>query len=229
MTMINLSYKLSTNTPFYEGLAKPSIEQIYDLGKGHDCNSFYFTSSNHAGTHVDGPFHFNPSGRKIADYEPDELVFTRPAILDVPLAPSQLIEPEALAGLEAVRPDCDILLLRSGFGARRRDAKMYVEQGPGFSAAAARHILSRLPSLRALAMDFVSAAAMAHMEEGCEAHRVFLGCAGYSDRPVLLIEDARLPADLAVPSRIILAPWLFEGLDSAPCSLLAEFTGGANE
>jgi arylformamidase len=229
MTMLNLSYKLSENTPFYEGLAKPSVEQIYDLGKGDACNSFYFTSSNHAGTHVDGPFHFNPAGRKIADYEPDELVFTRPAILDTPLAPSQLIAPEALAGLDAVRPDCDLLLLRSGFGARRGDAKTYVEQGPGFSTAAARHILDRLPSLRAVAMDFISAAAMAHMEEGCEAHRVFLGCAGYSDRAVLLIEDARLPADLPVPSRVIVAPWLFEGLDSAPCSLLAEFDEGAQQ
>jgi kynurenine formamidase len=104
MTMLNLSYKLSGNTPFYEGLAKPSIEQIYDLGKGHDCNSFYFTSSNHAGTHVDGPFHFNPAGRKIADYEPDELVFTRPAILDAPLEPSQLIALEALGGARFCSP-----------------------------------------------------------------------------------------------------------------------------
>jgi len=223
MTMLNLSYKLSENTPFYEGLAKPRIEQIYDLREGHACNSFYFTTSNHAGTHVDGPYHFNPTGRKIADYEPCELVFIRAAILDAPLAPSQLIRPEDLSGLDAIRPDCDILLLRSGFGSRRGDAKTYVEQGPGFSAAAARTILERLPSLRAIAMDFVSAASMAHMDEGCEAHRVFLGCAGYSDRAVLLIEDARLPADLRVPSRIIVAPWLFEGLDSAPCSLLAEF------
>ncbi len=226
MTMLNLAWPLSENTPFYEGLAKPRIEQIYDLGKGHACNSFYFTSSNHAGTHVDGPFHFNPAGRKIADYDMNELVFTRPAILDAPLAPSQLIMPEALAGLDAVRPDCDILLLRSGFGARRGDARVYVNEGPGFSAASARHILERLPSLRALAMDFISAAAVAHMEEGCEAHRVFLGCAGYGDRAVLLIEDARLPVDLPVPSRLILAPWLFAGLDSAPCSLLAEFAEG---
>ena len=67
MTMLNLSYKLSENTPFYEGLAKPRIEQIYDLREGHACNSFYFTASNHAGTHVDGPYHFNPAGRKIAE------------------------------------------------------------------------------------------------------------------------------------------------------------------
>ncbi len=226
MTMLNLAWPLSENTPFYEGLAKPRIEQIYDLGKGHACNSFYFTSSNHAGTHVDGPFHFNPAGRKIADYDMNELVFTRPAILDAPLAPSQLIMPEALAELDTVRPDCDILLLRSGFGACRGDAQVYVNEGPGFSGAAARHILERLPSLRALAMDFISAAAVAHMEEGCEAHRVFLGCAGYGDRSVLLIEDARLPMDLPVPSRLILAPWLFVGLDSAPCSLLAEFAEG---
>ena len=74
-------------------------------------------------------------------------------------------------------------------------------------------------------MDFISAAAVAHMEEGCEAHRVFLGCAGYGDRTVLLIEDARLPMDLPVPSRVILAPWLFEGLDSAPCYAACRIRG----
>jgi len=36
-------------------LLKPELKQIYNLGKGDICNSFYFTASNHTGTHVDAP------------------------------------------------------------------------------------------------------------------------------------------------------------------------------
>jgi arylformamidase len=221
--MLSLSHKLSENTPFYEGLAKPSLERVYDLSLGDTCNSFYFRSSNHCGTHVDGPWHFNAAGRKISDYDINELVFYRPAILDVPMEPAHLIEPGDLLGITGLDRKCDILLLRTGFGKYRSEPKKYVEDAPGFSRAAADYVLRELPDLRALAVDFISLAALKHMEEGCEAHRVFLGCPGYSDRTVLLIEDASLPQDLGVPGRIILAPWFFEGLDSSPCTLLAEF------
>jgi hypothetical protein len=71
-------------------------------------------------------------------------------------------------------------------------------------------------------MDFASAAATTHMKEGCEAHRVFLGCGSFSDRPVLLIEDVRLPDVMPTLNKIYLVPWFFDGLDSAPCTLFAE-------
>jgi kynurenine formamidase len=63
---------------------------------------------------------------------------------------------------------------------------------------------------------------MAHMEEGCEAHRVFLGCGAYSDRPILLVEDISYPDLIPSLQKIYLIPWQFEGLDSAPCTLFAE-------
>ena len=113
-------------------------------------------------------------------------MFTRKAILDVPLANAELIEPGRLAAIEGVRPDCDIPLLRSGFGVYREQEDTYVQDAPGFSAAAARYVLASLPDLKALATDFVSLAAMKHMEEGCDAHRVLRGCRGYSDRTAIL-------------------------------------------
>lgn len=220
--LVNLSYKLSANTPFYEGLAKPSLERVYDLSRGDTCNSFYFRTSNHCGTHVDAPWHFNTRGRKIADYDANELVFRRPAILDAPAGRDHLIVPADLDGT-SVPGDADIVLVRTGFGAYRDDEKTYIEQSPGFSKAAAEYMLRSFPELRAVAVDLPSLAGWKHMEEGAEAHRVFLGCEGYSDRTVLLIEDARIPMDLSTPSRVILAPWMVEGLDSAPCTLLAEY------
>lgn len=220
--LINLSYHLSEDTPFYKTLRAPRLERLYDLAKGDTCNSFYLMTSNHAGTHVDGPNHFNPDGRRITDYELSELVFTRPALIDIQVEPDALILPDHFADYTKCRTDCDFLFIRSGFGRYRSDAERYIEHNPGFSGAAAEFLMERFEGLRALAVDFASIAAMAHMKEGCEAHRIFLGCGKYSHRPVLLVEDSRLPDPMPLVQKIYLIPWMFDGLDSAPCTLFAE-------
>jgi kynurenine formamidase len=220
--VIKLSHNLSESTPFYSALPGPRLDRLYDLAKGDGCNSFYLTTSNHAGTHVDGPFHFNPKGRKISEYDMSELIFTKTAVMDIQVSPDELILPEHLEASSACRKDCDLLILRSGFGKYRTDAKMYVDHSPGFSKAAADFLMRQFSDLKALAVDFVSIAAMSHMEEGCEAHRVFLGCEEYSSRPILLIEDTNLPNALPELDKVYVVPWLFDGLDSAPCVIFAE-------
>jgi kynurenine formamidase len=220
--LIQLSHNLSESTPFPSGLPGPHLRRLYDLERGDACNSFYLTTSNHAGTHVDGPYHFNPSGRKICDYDLSELVFTKPALVDINASKDELITPGHLGNLSACRGDCDLLFVRTGFGRYRADADTYIEHNPGFSAAAADFLMSQFPALKAIGMDFASAAATAHMKEGCEAHQVFLGCGAYSQRPVLLIEDVRFPAIMPALGKVYLIPWFFEGLDSAPCTLFAE-------
>lgn len=220
--LISFSYHLSESTPFYKTLPAPRLEQLYDLSKGHACNSFYLTTSNHAGTHVDGPNHFNPNGRRITDYDLSELVFTRPALVDIHVEADTLILPDHLANCVKCRSDCDFLFIRSGFGKFRSEAETYIEHNPGFSARAAGYLMDRFKDLKALAVDFASVAAMAHMEEGCEAHRIFLGCGKYRDRPVLLVEDIRFPDPMPQVQKIYLIPWMFDGLDSAPCTVFAE-------
>jgi kynurenine formamidase len=220
--LTNLSYHLSESTPFPKGLPGPTLKRLYALANGDACNSFYLTTNNHAGTHVDGPCHFNPEGRSITDYELSELVFTKSSVLDIQVSKDELILPKHLERASACRRDCDLLLIRSGFGKYRSDADTYIEHNPGFSAAAADFLMRQFDGLRAIGMDFASVAATSHMDEGCEAHRVFLGCGSFSARPVLLIEDVRLPDLMPTLHKIYLIPWFFEGLDSAPCTLFAE-------
>jgi arylformamidase len=221
--IVNLSYPLSERTPFYEGLDKPRLERVYDLAKGDACNSFYFRSSNHAGTHVDGPYHFNAAGRRISDYGMEELVFSRPAILALDVPEDRLIRAHHLREAETISPDCDVVLVRTGFSHyRETDPGEYVNRNPGFSRDAAEYLVATLPDLKALIVDSISIASSLHMEAGCDAHRVFLGCTSSGDRTVLLVEDANLPATLPVPQRIWVVPLFFEGLDSAPCTVIAE-------
>jgi kynurenine formamidase len=221
--LIQLSYPLSEQTPFYSSLPKPMLRQIYDLGEGDVCNSFYFTTSNHCGTHVDAPRHFSAAGRRIADYDLSELVFSRPAVLDVPLADNQLIEPQDLKpALASAARETDLILLRSRFGEFRADEPRYAGRSPGFGPEAAALLMERFPKLRALAVDFISISSPAHERAGADAHRVFLGCTAYAARPVLLVEDALLPNVLPPLLRVFIIPWMFEGLDSAPCTMFAE-------
>ena len=224
--LIGLSHALSVSTPFYDGLQKPRIEKLYDLAKGDVCNSAYITTSNHCGTHVDAPNHFNPSGRKIAEYKPEELVFSRVGVYRLPLGASELIREEHLSGLTSSYRDCDALILHTGFGTvRASDPHGYIHDGPGFSESGAKALMERLPALRALLVDFASISATKHEAEGAEAHRVFLGCEGYGERTALLVEDCAIPDEVPPIQRLLVVPWMIEGLDSAPCTVWAEVDG----
>lgn len=221
--LLQLSHALSEHTPFYQSLPKPQLRQIYDLSNGDTCNSFYLTTSNHCGTHVDAPRHFNAAGRAITDYRIEELVFEQPALVDVELQDRELLGVGQLEqALSGVPDGIDILLLRTGFGQYRRDERRYIDDGPGFGPEAAEYLMERFRRLRAIAMDFASVSAPAHEEAGAEAHRVLLGCGKYAARPVLLVEDALLPRDLPGLERVFVIPWQMEGLDSAPCTMFAE-------
>jgi kynurenine formamidase len=221
--LIRLSHPLSERTPFYSSLPKPRLEQIYDMRKGDVCNSFYLTTSNHAGTHVDAPRHFCSDGRDITDYDLSELVYSRPLVLDVPLADCDLIEPRHLeSALAPAALDTDLILLRSGFGRLRADERRYVDRSPGFGPAAAEFLMERFPQLRVLAVDFMSISSPVHESAGADAHRIFLGCTDYRSRPILLVEDALLPDNMPRLLRVFVIPWMFEGLDSAPCTMFGE-------
>jgi len=221
--LIQLSCRLSEQTPFYSSLPKPELRQIYDLSKGDVCNSFYFTSSKHCGTHVDAPKHFSAGGRRIAEYSLAELMFSRPAVLDIPLGDNELVEPDHLRpALASLAADTDLILLRSRFGRFRADESHYVERSPGFGPAAAALLMQHFPKLRALAVDFMSISSPAHESAGADAHRVFLGCTNDAARSILLVEDALLPNSLPPLLRVFIVPWMFDGLDIAPYTMLAE-------
>ncbi|MBZ5619151.1 MAG: hypothetical protein LAQ69_10585 [Acidobacteriia bacterium] len=95
-------------------------------------------------------------------------------------------------------------------------------RSPGFGSAAAVFLMERFANLRALAVDFISISSPAHEAAGADAHRVFLRCTAYAARSILLVEDALLPNTLPPLLRVFVVPWMFEGLDSASCTMFGE-------
>ncbi len=213
-----LSHKLSSNSPSFAGGPTLGISPIKEIRTGGSSNSYVITFPNHLGTHVDAPKHSDDRGRAVADYPIDSFVFSHVVVLALPKGDSELVTAEELKNLESEIAEADLLLIRTGFQEyRESDPSRYMNRNPGVSADAATYLVESFPKLRALGFDFISLSAVQKREEGRKAHRKLL-----AGRDFFIIEDmdlARTPNRL---KRVFVIPLLVEGVDSAPCTVLAE-------
>ena len=219
-----LSFPLSPDTPTYPGTPRAMFQPASRIAAGDVANWLVVTTQNHAATHVDGPWHFNPNGRRITDIDPDEFLFRRPVILDIPKSDDEVVTGADLAARAAEIDGADMLLVRTGYGPRCRaaDPSRYSLHSPGFHSSAGRYLVDSQPSVRAIAMDFLSATCQAHVEEGLEFHRIVLGRQA-ADRYIFLVEDARIDPDLRSGDLgfVVMAPILLEGQDGGQVTMLA--------
>jgi arylformamidase len=221
-----LSYELGQGTPTYRDNPPVELRHVSKIADGAVANWFSLSTINHNGTHVDAPWHFDPAGQRLDELDPTTFVFSRPVLIDLPKGPGELITDDDLRPFGDALDGADILLLRTGFGARLRDADpgTYGQDGPGFAESAGL-FLRRFAALRCLAMDIISAGAPAHRDEAVAFHRAALG-SGVADAAnpfVLLVEDCRLDPDLTADDLglVILAPLRLAPSDGAPCTIFA--------
>jgi arylformamidase len=219
-----LSHPLAPNTPTYPGTPGATFQPASRIANGDVANWLVFTTQNHAATHVDGPWHFNPNGRRITEIDPTEFFFRHPVVVDIPKSDDEVITGDDLAAHAALIDGADMLLVRTGYGPRWRsaDPARYSSHGPGFHSSAGRYLVDHQPALRAIAMDFISSACIAHEAEGQEFHRIALGRQA-TDRYIFLIEDARIDADLGAADlgMVVMAPLLLQDQDGGQVTMLA--------
>ena len=224
MSYQRLSYDLSPDTPYPEGLWPVEIEHRFDMAQGAESNVFHLAMSNHVGTHIDGPNHFGKDKPPLCSFPISDFVFDRPKLVRIPKQDGEIIHAEDLHELADLVSACDLLMMRTGFGAvRATDPRRYREESPGFSAAAAQYVVDELPQVRALAVDSISFACPRQMSEGIEAHQILLA---KCPRSIFLIEDINLEADLERLEQVIVAPLFFARIDSAPCTVIAKLGDG---
>lgn len=220
MTYVRLSYDLSEDTPYPEGLWPVVIEHRFDLAQGAESNVFHLAMSNHVGTHIDGPNHFSKDKPALNQFSIEHFIFDKPRVLEIRKAGGEIIYAEDLRQHAESISTCDLLMLRTGFGAiRATNPRRYRDESPGFAAAAAQYVVDELPQVRALAIDSISFACPKQMSEGIEAHQILLD---ECQRSIFLIEDVNLEINLAGLEQVIVAPLFGEGLDSSPCTILAK-------
>jgi arylformamidase len=216
--ILKLSHHLSVTTPVPPGVPPVTLQHHYSMDRGDISNLFVLNFSNHCGTHIDAPRHFVRTGLRIGQFDLADFIFEHPLCLDLPLGDGELLRPAHFEPHVASIKQCDLLLLRTGFTrVRADDPSRYRDFSPGMSIEGANYIAARFPALRAVGLDTISLAAMQHLDEGIEAHRILLGGEG---RRFLIIEDMHLDHDLNHLDRVIALPILIDDIDSAPCTVM---------
>jgi arylformamidase len=225
-----LSYPLGPQTPTYGKNPPVAVTPVSQIATPPVAIWFVLETIHHNGTHIDAPYHFNERGKRLTDLDINELIFTRPVVLDIPKKEGELITSGDFQHQRESIAQADLLLIRTRWAAacRSSDPLRYGGQAPGFAASAGWYCIEKLPRVRAIAMDLPSAASPATErgnEDGLEFHRIVLGAYGNPhDRSILLIEDTRIEPTLQTSQlqQVIVAPLWLEDLDGAPVTILAE-------
>ncbi|MBI4823537.1 MAG: cyclase family protein [Nitrospirae bacterium] len=211
--LVRVSYNIDEGTPLYPKTEPIIIKQAKSILRGDSCNTYVISLSNHTGTHIDFPNHFHNSGRKVADYTVEELIFKKPLVLDCPKGQDEPIRTSDLKG--RVKKTTDLLLIRTGFF-KLRGRKVYISRNPYILPETAKWLKTSCPRLRAIGIDCISVASPLHRQEGRNTHRALLG----GKNPILIIEDVDLSMRLKGLKEVIAVPLYMEGIDSSPCTLI---------
>lgn len=220
--MIFLSHSLDDQTPGYGGQTGFRMDAVRSIAGGDTANTKTFTLSNHIGTHIDAPLHFFADAPGILAYDADWWTFGQVCLADVQgVGSGELVEPRHLEGAD-LRPDTDLVLIRTGWEAVRHsddpvERTRYGAAGPGLSAELADWLRQRT-SVRAVGVDFASVSSFLRRLDGRAAHRAFLD----PTQPILLVEDMSLRSLKASPRSVVVAPLRVEGADGAPVTVFAE-------
>ncbi|MBO1306840.1 cyclase family protein [Enterococcus sp. 669A] len=223
MKRIYLSYPLGVETPRFAENPPVSMWPQFSTDRGDVFNQSFYMAINHSGTHMDGANHFNPAGKQLWENEVDTFVYEKVVVLDIEKGDDELISKNDLQPYEKELSSCDLVIVRTGFYKVRDDAYRYGQHNPGFTKDAGDYLMT-FPNIKAIGMDIPSAASAQNVHpHGVEFHQAVLGLGRSDDRAILIIEDMKLDGDLSGISKVYALPLLIQGLDSGPCTILAEF------
>jgi arylformamidase len=219
--LLRLSYKLKEDSPVHIGLKNLEITPLNQISDGDDYNTYQIKLENHCGTHVDAPAHFLEGGRKISEYQPDELLFQNPLILDCFKNPGELIDINDISKIRLKNYDC--IFIRTGFDKyRNNNLNTFLTLNPGISPGAVDYLRKNFKNLACLGIESVSISRYGHKNEAIETHKTaFVEREDYGI-PLLLIEDLNFQSlnDEKI-TEVLVVPWQLDKIDSAPCIVLA--------
>lgn len=216
-TYIRLSYILDIKDPLPPSIPAPQLRPLYTIEKDK-VNSQVLQLANHTGTHVDSPRHVIENGLSILDFSLEEFIFQRPIVLDFRLEDGDIVGPNHLIKHMALIGGADIAIFRFGYAqARKTDPNRFVLRSPGFGVEAAKWLKANFKGLRAIGMDVPSFSCSAHLDQTMSAHNEILGGEG---RRFMIIEDMDLSHNLTGLTEIHVHPWLVQGMDSGPCTVI---------
>ena len=214
MKNVYLSHLLCDSTPLYGGYGSVAIRPEKKIALGDSCNTHCLSFPNHAGTHIDFPYHFDDEGKKLTDYSPEFWIFTNPYVVYVYAQHDELIDLDD-NNLQKIPEGTDFVIFKTGFQ-KNRPLDTYYKHNPGLNTGLAKRLRNRCPQIRAVGMDFISASSFQKREVGRLVHKEFL-----VENEILLIEDMDLSEISGPIKKLVCLPLRVEGLDGSPVTILA--------
>lgn len=215
-----MSYPLSTKIPVYGGGRPPELAHERCMDKGDSCNTLNLTISNHAGTHVDCPSHFDPEGKTLTDYPLSHWRCHQIQVIPVSLGSAEICTVQYLQNAydnnKINNQAAEAVFLLTGWH-QKRDDRIYWESPPGFAPEIAPWLRKIFPSIRFFGFDLISLSSFKHRDLGRQAHRAFL-C---HEHPIMIVEDMNLaPLSSGFSCKnLLISPLMIEGADGAPCTV----------
>ena len=211
-----LSHELNTRTPAYRGGRGFAIAHDKKMTDGHHCNSSSIALDSHLGSHVDVPFHFIKTGKRVCDYQPSEWIFNKCGAIELMVEPDDIINLPKIKPAIEVYDDLDFLIIKTGFE-RYRDNTVYWQHSPAYCSSIACYLKEKFPSLAAIGFDSISLTGYQHRELGRKAHQAFLSL------DIRIFEDLHLQCITSNVHimQIIALPLRYDEADGAPCTIVA--------
>jgi arylformamidase len=198
MRLYDITHPLSVSTAHWPGDTPFNLAFTARLTQGESVNLSKVTLSPHNGTHADAPYHYDETGARMDQVEPERYI--GPARL-VALEGRRLIDVSDLASLGLA--GVERLLVRTG---SCPDPTRFHPDFTAFTAAAIRYLAEQ--GVRLLGTDAHSVDPMESKD--LEAHHA-CGAAG-----ILIVENLNLAGVPAGDYELIALPLKLVGADGSP-------------
>ncbi|MCL4219380.1 MAG: cyclase family protein [Candidatus Hydrogenedentes bacterium] len=198
MRWIDVSIPLRQGVTGWPGDTRFSMTPEQRIAQGDSCNVSRLELSTHTGTHVDAPWHFIDSGKRL-DKVPPDIFFGRARVIDVGQA--EMITSDIL-GEEPLPPR--VLFRTTNSGISMTD--VFNERYVAIEADAARRLVT--DGVKLVGVDYLS---VAPKYDTKTTHHILLGA------EVFIVEGLRLREIPAGDYEFIVLPLPLAGADGSPC------------
>ena len=222
--LYELSVPISCGTIRYdESIPTPRFRPFTSIQAGDINNQTEFSLFAHLGSHVDAPYHFCETGKKIDEYEIDSFIFRKALLLDVETGKGGRITAEQIRNQEGVS-DADILLLHTGYSKYCFNETVYRDDFPALTKEAAVYIPEELPNLKAIALDTMSADGTDGVHTNFANHHVLLDTRDDGVRALLIYENMDFTPVLGTEGffSVYGIPLRLRGIEASPVTMVAE-------